>query len=428
MIQTLKTQGLRAISGVTTLIGGAIVVLGISSQPVMSLFCGSIPNAIAWIITLGAFYYAYTVGLLSYIIGFVIVCAACGIIGSPHYIMSSIFGPKPPEPKVKMVKIEASVKPKKSWVTRFFRAITRPFVRLTFLVLAILETIVYSSFFEKENCGETKAQRSWFWNQLYEKDEAYYNYEEVYGGEVQNDHPEELWIHINGILNDADAAKDTCKVIYEMFGRPCKLLHNPTDGPILDLLECFMGKTGLLRLGCTGPRKLLRNILREEMKKDYKKIVLIAHSQGTIITGNVIADFNDMIEDEEMYSAEERGDIQKNVSKLEVYLLAGAAHYVSGKYVSHLECLSNRGDVVAVLGHIFPNNLKGIWRNTRGNGIRYEHCKDLIEYSNWGHTCTDHYFAPMEKGSFSESKLVTDYWLKNPERKSETETSPLVSK
>ena len=68
---------------------------------------------------------------------------------------------------------------------------------------------------------------------------------------MQNDYPDELWIHINGILNDADAAKVTCKVIYEMFGRPCKLLHNPTDGPVLDLLECFMGKTGLLRLGCT---------------------------------------------------------------------------------------------------------------------------------------------------------------------------------
>ncbi len=68
--------------------------------------------------------------------------------------------------------------------------------------------------------------------------------------------------------------------------------------------------------------------------------------------------------------------------------IAGAAHYVSGKYVSHLECLSNCGDnVVAVLGHIiFPNILKGIWGYTRGSGIRYEYCKDLVEYSNWGHT------------------------------------------
>eukprot|EP00574_Skeletonema_japonicum_P007089 CAMPEP_0201728610 /NCGR_PEP_ID=MMETSP0593-20130828/16485_1 /ASSEMBLY_ACC=CAM_ASM_000672 /TAXON_ID=267983 /ORGANISM="Skeletonema japonicum, Strain CCMP2506" /LENGTH=32 /DNA_ID= /DNA_START= /DNA_END= /DNA_ORIENTATION= len=32
----------------------------------------------------------------------------------------------------------------------------------------------------------------------------------------------------------------------------------------------------------------------------------------------------------------------------------------------------------------------------------------------------------MEKGSFSESKLATDYWLENPAKKTETETTPLV--
>ena len=82
-------------------------------------------------------------------------------------------------------------------------------------------------------------------------------------------------------------------------------------------------------------------------------------------------------------------------------MIAGAGHYVSGKYVSHLECLSNRGDFVAVLGHIFPNILKGIWRNTRGNGIiYYEYCKDHVEYADWGHSLGRHYFASMEKGSF----------------------------
>ena len=416
-MQTLKTQGLRATSVVTTLIGGAIVVTGISTQPIMSLFCGSIPPAAAWIISLGAFYYANAIGLRSYLIGLSVGCAACGVIGSPNYLMKSIFGPKQPEPKVKMVKSnEAPVKPKKkkSFVATLLKAITRPFMRLIFLVLAILETLTSTSFLEKR--GSTKAERSWFWNQLYEKDEKYYDYEEVYVGEVQNDHPDELWIYVNGILTDVKGGKGGCKKIYEMFGRPCKLIHNPTDGPVLDLLECVMGKTGLLRLGQTGPRKLVRNVLSEEMKKDYKKIVLIAHSQGTIITGNVIADFTKMIDDEEKFTAEERETLKKNMSKLEVYIVAGAAHYVNGKYVSHLECLSNRGDFVAVLGHIFPDMFKGIWRNTKNNGIRYEHCKDLVEYSNWGHTCIDHYFIPMEKGSFSESKLVTDYWLKNPKR------------
>ena len=164
-----------------------------------------------------------------------------------------------------------------------------------------------------------------------------------------------------------------------------------------------------------------------EMKvKDYKKIVIVAHSQGTIITGNVIADFNDMVENVES-TAGEREAIKENMRKLEVYMIAGAAHNCVGKYVSHLECLSNRGDFVAVLGHIFPNILKGIWRNTRGNGIIYEYCKDHVEYSDWGHMLGRHYFASMEKGSFSGSKLATEYLLKK-QNESETETSPLISK
>jgi len=425
MLLTLRT---RLTSLVTTAIGLGIVVAGIATQPVMSLFCGSISTTSAWILSLGAFYYGHGVGLGGYLIGGALACALCGVAGSPLYLVKSLLGPKQPEPQVKMAKVkEAPVKPKKGLVATTLRAITRTFFRLIFLVLGILDTIIQTSFLDKK--GATKEDRNWFWNKLYEKDEDYYEYEEVYGGEVQNDHQDELWIFCNGIMNDVDDAKGACKKVTEMFGRPCKLLHNPTDGILLDLLECLMGKTGLFRLGCTGPRKLLRNKLGMEMKKDcYKKIVLVAHSQGTIISGNVIADFNDGIEDKEKYTVEEREVIKKNMSKLEVYIFAGAAHYMSGKYVSHLECLSNRGDVVAVLGHIFPRILNFLWRNTWGNGIIYDHCKDHVETSNWGHSFIPHYLAPMEKGCFSGSKLATDYWLKNPQKKNESETSPLISK
>ena len=30
------------------------------------------------------------------------------------------------------------------------------------------------------------------------------------------------------------------------------------------------------------------------------------------------------------------------------------------------------GDFVAILGHIFPNMLKGVWKDIRGNGIKSE--------------------------------------------------------
>eukprot|EP00985_Skeletonema_marinoi_P024030 scaffold16440_cov120-Skeletonema_marinoi.AAC.1 len=61
MLLTLRTQLFRATSLVTTAIGLGIVVAGIATQPVMSLFCGSISSTSAWILSLGAFYYGYGV-------------------------------------------------------------------------------------------------------------------------------------------------------------------------------------------------------------------------------------------------------------------------------------------------------------------------------------------------------------------------------
>ncbi len=236
----------------------------------------------------------------------------------------------------------APVKEKKGWVASAVKFFSRRFFRLILLKLAILETIFETTFLHKEIVGSNPEERSWFWNQIFEKDEDYYDYEEVYGEEVQNDYPEELWIHVNGIMTELDGAKATCVEIHRLFGRPCKLLHNPTDGLILDLLECFMGKTGLLKHGCTRPRHRLKNSLLMEMEeKKYKKIVLVAHSQGTIITRNVIGDLNDMVANEES-TAEDRESMKEKMSKLEVYLVAGAAHHASGKNVSRFECLSNR--------------------------------------------------------------------------------------
>jgi len=413
-----------------------IVIACISTQPVMSLFFGSISPAVAGIISFGAFYYAYAIqhavsGV--YLIGLMVSCIICGIIGTPLYLSKSIFK-KEKQPKVRMVeKSEAPKKEGECFAEKIQKTILRIPFRCILFVLAIFET-VFQSVFLSEGKARASTTESFFWNHLYEKQEKFYDYEEVYGGTVQNDYPDELWIYVNGILTELEDAKSGCKRMYEMFGRPVKLLHNPTDGPILDLLECLMGKTGLLRHGCSGPRKLLRVKLLEEMKNDYKKIVLVAHSQGTIITGNVIADFSDRIEGVvDGFDMKEREALKKNMSKFEVYIVAGCAHYMTSKYVSSLECISNRGDFVALLGHLFPKILRPIWRNTWNHGIRYDQdCEDHIENSNWGHLLFGHYLDQFEHGLFPNSKLVTKYWMKSPQKMNatlgETETSKLLSK
>ena len=412
---------LKRITSLVLSVAGLIVCLAaISTQPVMTLFRGSISPNIAWIITLGVFYYAATIGFGWLVVVFSLICAYIGFMGPPS------LGSPPPEPSVENVdpNYVAQSAPKKSLVARIQKSIGSLLSGIISFILAITDTILNTTFLEEGN-----RNRNRFWDMLFEEKEEYYDYEEVHGGEVVNNHPDELWIHINGMITGLEKAKGQCNCIYETFGRPVKLMHNPTDGAVLDLFECTMGATGLLRHGYTRPRELLKKVLEEEMKKEeYKKIVLVAHSQGTIITGNVIADLNDIVDGKTKCSDEDRAALKNYMSsKLEVYMLASAAHHVSGKHVSHLECLSNRGDVIAFFGHLFPKILKPFWLNTRGAGIHYEDYDGHVEKCAWGHSLPSRYVTPIANGSFPGSKLATSYLLKKPKDERATETSQLLS-
>lgn len=370
----------------------------------MSIFFGNIPSSLAWILSFTASYYAYEVEEipLGYFIVYALICVVCGVAGTPlSYIkkfVSKLFSKKP-KPQVMLFQTAAppvkSEEPKESWRKKFGKvldtiqdSVLGGIFTLVFIVpIAILDTIIGNIILH----GETKEERQ-IWNRVFRKESKFYEYKDVYGKDFDEKYnKEELWIHINGILTDEKSAKASCKKMRELFGQPVKLMHNPTDGPVLDIMECMIGKTGLLKHGSTKPRDELRSILLKEMKKDYKKIVLVAHSQGTIITGNVVADLSDAanndIDDISWFDKDsiwfDKGDndetmkrksseLKKTLKKFEVYLFAGCAHHVDGAYVDRLECLSNRGDFVAILGHLFPKFLKPLWKNTWGNGIVYK--------------------------------------------------------
>ena len=111
---------------------------------------------------------------------------------------------------------------------------------------------------------------------------------------------------------------------------------------------------------------------------------------------------------------------------LEVYIIAGCAHHMP-RNCKHLECLSNGGDIVAWLGHVFPNLLKPIWRNTWGNGIFYsEDDASIIEHDLWGHMLGNHYLDPMTEGRYASSKLTREYLMSNTSAREATEIAPLI--
>lgn len=230
---------------------------------------------------------------------------------------------------------------------------------------------------------------------------------------------DEIWIYINGIATTKDIADMNRDKLFELFGRPIHLVHNPTDSIFLDLLECVVS----LNYGEVEPSKELKLCLMEQLwkaNKENKKVVLIAHSQGTIITGNAVHDLGESTPKVSKKTIErlqakfpetEVSKVLKSIpsimkKRLEVYNFADCAHRMDESRVKYLENISNRGDLVAWLSHLFP--FPSYWFNQAGDSLSITG-ESVIECRLWGHLLNTHYLSQVEKGKYQKSRLVSQY-------------------
>jgi hypothetical protein len=216
----------------------------------------------------------------------------------------------------------------------------------------------------------------------------------------------ELWIYINGIATTKSIAMHNRKVLNRMFGRPIYLCHNPTDSILIDLIECLAGKLffsfpqqqfSLNSYWENEPRQQLIEILhRLLVKADSEgcaRVVLISHSQGTIITSNAL----------EELATNVPSVIPLMKKYLEVYAIANCAHQMPGNNVKYLENITNRADTVAWLGVLFP--FKGFWQDINRQPIMISGSY-VTEQLFWGHLIETHYLAPMmSRSAFRMSRL-----------------------
>lgn len=229
----------RVISLVTSVLCLGIVIAGICTQPIMSLFFGNIPSSLAWILSFTASYYAYEVEQipLGYFIGYALICVVCGLAGTPLpyireflYKLYNFVNPKPQEmlfqsaaPQLK------SEKPKESWKKKVGKvldaiqdSVLGGIFTLVFIVpIAILDTIIGNIFFNHE----TKEERQ-IWKRVFRNDPQFHDYKDVYGENFDDNYnKEELWIYINGIMTNLESAKGNCKKMRELFGQPGTILQ-----------------------------------------------------------------------------------------------------------------------------------------------------------------------------------------------------------
>ncbi|ODN74204.1 hypothetical protein L202_07650 [Cryptococcus amylolentus CBS 6039] len=130
----------------------------------------------------------------------------------------------------------------------------------------------------------------------------------------RNKYPEESWLFVNGIATSTSGLKLIQERLFNLFGRPVIGIHNRTYGIWFDLVECMVQRDLLWE---TTDIRDGYNVLTKELEKpEKKKVVLIAHSQGGIITSAWV----DRLVSQ--YSPE-------TLSKLEIYTFASAANHFS---------------------------------------------------------------------------------------------------
>lgn len=199
------------------------------------------------------------------------------------------------------------------------------------------------------------------------------------------DFKEEAWIYINGIVTDRHVAMTNGEYLSHLFGRNIQIIHNPTDALLFDLIECVASRIwSAFSVADQFAYDILLSRLKEE---NIKRVVLIAHSQGTIITANILRKLQ-----------ETHLDL---LWKLEIYTMANCSNLMEqkkdsqGRLVPYLEHFANTQDLICRLGVLAHAAQK------RGE-VRID--GPVFIRKAWGHLLNAHYLVGVEKQEYQDSQ------------------------
>jgi hypothetical protein len=226
--------------------------------------------------------------------------------------------------------------------------------------------------------------------------------------------PGESWFFINGILTNQDVARMNAAYLVHLFHRPINVLWNSTDGIVVDLFGCATEK-----LGATDEDVdiAFHPLLDAISSPQSKRVVLISHSRGTLITAVVLRLIggvyrHTMAGSRRDLSKSDRETIRQQaaaegvtvdpqrlkpvtpteLSKLEVYCFANCATemaYLDPKRaLPKIESYGNEHDLVARLGMLAPDPHQC---DIQIAGPRF------IHDSAWGHLLNAHYLRAIDE-------------------------------
>jgi hypothetical protein len=241
--------------------------------------------------------------------------------------------------------------------------------------------------------------------------------------------PRERWFLINGICTDLLIAGLNAKMLAGMFCRPITPLFNATDGFAPDLFECALGKG--FDTATEAVAKNLLPLVQALCDEDVDRVVLISHSQGTIIAAVMLKWLEEVLSagagqavrdgpgrqkrsperkaarrlvgdafDPNYLTAKPAHDLARSalqasdIGKLEVYCFANCSTAMGpiavvadrSRHAPWIESYGNEFDLIARLGVLAPPHGIG---SARIDGDCYR--RD----GAWGHLLNAHYLNPM---------------------------------
>ena len=229
--------------------------------------------------------------------------------------------------------------------------------------------------------------------------------------------PREKWFFVNGIMTDDNMAQINAAYLAFLFHRPITLIQNSTDAILVDLIQCALGKKWHHP---TEPVKVAFPAIYDALTDpDKEKVVVVCHSQGTIIMADVLRLLKSITRKpavvpseraatrfaapEFVYPEDAPLDLtdfapldESQLAKLEIYAFATCAdrmtyHRAPGpgqRPIPWIEHFGNENDLVARLGMLAPQAED---HAIQIDGPRYEHP------GAWGHLLNAHYLAPIHK-------------------------------
>lgn len=204
--------------------------------------------------------------------------------------------------------------------------------------------------------------------------------------------PDEAWFFINGIMTNDSVARVNARSLARLFGRPVTVIHNSTSGLVVDLAECLLGKAHFATT--EAAKTALPAVHAALTDPTISRVVVIAHSQGTIIAANVLERLSQLHRGEVPPPGSSRYGLNAlsdgEVAKLEIYAFANCAtqmRYIQrDTRVPWIESFGNEWDLVARLGMLAPNK--------SGTGVHID--GPIYQHTDKpGHLLNEHYLVPI---------------------------------